>query len=98
MIGDSHAAFGHRIEKDDFVKEIRQQGTILAIELNTPEHTSYFNTIKKDAYQFYLNNGVLLRPLGNVVYIMPPYCITSNELDKVYEVIIKSLSHLKKIS
>jgi len=98
MITHSHAAFAHIIEKDNYVKEVRQQGTILAIELNTPENTSYFNSIKKEAYEFYLKNGVLLRPLGNVVYIMPPYCITKEELSKIYSVITASLSYFKKLS
>ena len=94
MISDSHNTFRLSITQNSFVKEIRQQGTILAIELNTPEHTSYFNSIKTAAYEFYLKNGVLLRPLGNVVYIMPPYCITKEELDKVYSVIVKSFAYL----
>ena len=98
MISDSHHSFAREIESENFVKEVRQQGTILAIELNTNENTSYFNTIKNEAYNFYLKNGVLLRPLGNVVYIMPPYCITKQELGKIYAVIAASLQHLKKLS
>jgi len=94
MIGDSHKEFANKMDQSDLVKEVRLQGTIIAIELNTLEDTSYFNSIKKEAYKFYLNNGVLLRPLGNVVYIMPPYCITKEELDKVYSVIEASLTHL----
>lgn len=97
MIAESHIIFTHKIEQDDFVKEVRQQGTILAIELNTEANTSYFNAIKKEAYEFYLKNGVLLRPLGNVVYIMPPYCITKEELNKIYAVIIESITYLKNI-
>lgn len=94
MIGDHHKIFAGEMDRSDLVKEVRLQGTIIAIELNTAEDTSYFNSIKKEAYKFYLNNGVLLRPLGNVVYIMPPYCITKDELNKVYEVIKSSLAHL----
>jgi adenosylmethionine-8-amino-7-oxononanoate aminotransferase len=94
MINDNHQLFAEKMDKSDLVKEVRLQGTIIAIELNTSEDTSYFNSIKKEAYKFYLNNGVLLRPLGNVVYIMPPYCITKEELDKVYAVIVASLTHL----
>jgi len=46
-------------------------------------------------YEFYLNNGILLRPLGNTIYIMAPYCITENELNKIYAVITQSLTYLK---
>lgn len=98
MICKSHHEFANIIRQNDFVKEVRQHGTILALELNTPENTSYFNSVKKEAYRFYLQNGVLLRPLGNIVYIMPPYCITTGELDKIYSVIELSLTHLKSIT
>jgi adenosylmethionine-8-amino-7-oxononanoate aminotransferase len=36
---------------------------------------------------FFLARGVLLRPLGNTIYVMPPYCVTGEELDLVYAVI-----------
>lgn len=65
---------------------IRQQGTILAIELATGEGTSYFNPVRNQLYRLGIERGVLIRPLGNVIYLLPPYCITDNELDKVYAV------------
>jgi len=95
VICNSHVGFANRIRQHDFVAAVRQQGTILAIELKTPEDTSYFNSVKKEAYRFYLENGVLLRPLGNIIYIMPPYCITTAELEKVYSVIEQSLTYLR---
>jgi adenosylmethionine-8-amino-7-oxononanoate aminotransferase len=70
----------------DFV-HTRQTGTIAAMELKTPEGTSYFNPVRDAIYKYFLDNGVLLRPLGNVIYIFPPYCITDEELDKVYKTI-----------
>lgn len=42
-------------------------------------------------YQFFLSNGVLLRPLGNVLYILPPYCIQKSELEYIYDLIIQTL-------
>ena len=35
-------------------------------------------------YNFFLDQGILLRPLGNILYIMPPYCISTEELNYVY--------------
>jgi adenosylmethionine---8-amino-7-oxononanoate aminotransferase len=93
-IADSHIEFKHKIVNHVFVKEIRQTGTIIAIELKTKENASYFNGVQKNAYNYYLNKGVFLRPLGNVVYIMPPYCITEQELKQVYKVITDSLDYL----
>lgn len=93
-IASSHRFFAPAVAGHPFVKDIRQLGTIIAIELNTAEHSSYFNNIQSAATQYYLDNGVFLRPLGNIVYIMPPYCITPDELQKVYTVVKASLDHL----
>jgi adenosylmethionine---8-amino-7-oxononanoate aminotransferase len=96
QISSSHAAFGDSIRHHPFVKEVRQQGTIIAVELNTNENSSYFNSIQTNAYQYYLSKGIFLRPLGNIVYGMPPYCITENELNKIYDVIKDSLEYFSK--
>jgi len=70
------------------LKEVRQCGTILAIEIETDEGSSYFSSIRDEAYEFFLENGVLLRPLGNVIFINPPYCITKEEYDLLKIVIL----------
>jgi adenosylmethionine-8-amino-7-oxononanoate aminotransferase len=95
FICQQHAVFASSIKNDELIKDVRQQGTILAIDFNTEERTSYFNSIRDKLYEFYLSNGVLLRPLGNTIYIMPPYCITEAELQKVYAVIIQSIQYIK---
>ena len=87
----SHTAFRERIHTHPKVAKIRQQGTILAIEFQSEGETSYYNSIRDQLYDFYLQEGVLLRPLGNIVYILPPYCITEEQLDRVYRVIEASL-------
>jgi len=93
-IGLSHARFAETLKNEVLIKDIRQQGTILAIELKTAEGSSYFNHIRDEIYQFSLAHGVLLRPLGNIIYIMPPYCILQEELEKIYEVITLFIHHL----
>jgi len=87
-IMQQHTAFREKIEKHPACKVIRQTGTILALEFETGT-TSYFNNIRDLLYNFALENKVLLRPLGNIIYILPPYCITSAQLEEVYAVIIK---------
>jgi adenosylmethionine---8-amino-7-oxononanoate aminotransferase len=94
----SHASFANTIIGHPFVKQVRQQGTIVAVELNTAENSSYFNNIQSKAYQYYLSKGIFLRPLGNIVYIMPPYCITADELEKVYRTVSESLVFLSDIT
>ena len=96
QISAKHAAFAQSIQEHIFVKEVRQRGTILAIELNTTENSSYFNSIQSAAYNYFMKNGIFLRPLGNIIYVMPPYCITDDELGKVYEVIKTSLNYLSQ--
>jgi adenosylmethionine-8-amino-7-oxononanoate aminotransferase len=98
MICNEHAAFAESVKEHPFVKDIRLQGTILAIELKTAENTSYFNRIRNKAYEFYLQKGVLLRPLGNVVYIMPPFCINPTELHQVYNAIFLSFDYLSNLT
>lgn len=86
-----HAEFGRTLHTHPFVRMVRQQGTILAIELNTIEHTSYFNSIRDQIYNYFLEQGVLLRPLGNIIYLMPPYTISDTQLDMVYTAIYSAL-------
>ena len=73
------------------VENIRQQGTILAFEVKTGEGNSYFSDVKTKAYDFFLEKGVLLRPLGNVIFINPPYCIKKEEYEKIRNAILSFL-------
>jgi adenosylmethionine---8-amino-7-oxononanoate aminotransferase len=75
------------------VQDVRHIGSVAAIELKVPD-AGYLSTLRPRLYEFYLNRGVLLRPLGNVVYILPPYVITPGQLSDVYDVIRDSLALL----
>ncbi|MEZ5045106.1 MAG: adenosylmethionine--8-amino-7-oxononanoate transaminase [Saprospiraceae bacterium] len=86
-------AFREKMEGHAAVKDIRQTGTILALEFNSPEKTSYFNQLRDQLYQFFLDRRILLRPLGNVIYFMPPYCISDKEMTEVYQAIEDALVH-----
>ena len=87
-IQDRHAAFRNRIAAHPACQHIRQTGTILALEFKTGG-TSYFSNIRDFLYQLALEHRVLLRPLGNIIYVIPPYCITDEQLTTVYGVIEK---------
>jgi adenosylmethionine-8-amino-7-oxononanoate aminotransferase len=71
------------------VRAVRQIGTIAAIELDAP--AGYLSDIGRELAAYALEEGVLLRPLGNVAYCLPPYCITDAELDLVYGVMHRFL-------
>jgi adenosylmethionine-8-amino-7-oxononanoate aminotransferase len=72
------------------VAEVRQTGMILAIELvknkQTREAYPWQQRRGLKVYQYALSQGVLLRPLGNVIYFMPPYIITEAEIKRMTEV------------
>lgn len=91
-----HTAFAKTLRSYACVQHIRQTGTLLAFDVVlSPEKTGYFNTIRAHLYDFFLANGVLLRPLGNVVYLMPPYCTTVEQLTAIYSVIATALGNLE---
>jgi adenosylmethionine-8-amino-7-oxononanoate aminotransferase len=75
------------------VGETRQIGTIGAIELRA-EDAGYLSAMRPKLYRFFLDRGVLLRPLGNVVYVLPPYVIAPDELHHVYDVITEAAQTL----
>lgn len=65
---------------------LRQCGTITAMEFVT-ERSGYLSDLGPKLYEFFLSRDILLRPLGNTVYIMPPYCTTKADLERVYAAI-----------
>ena len=88
-----HAERLPELKKHPAVGDVRSIGTVGAIEIEA-EDTGYLSKLRPFLYDFFLKKGVLLRPLGNVVYILPPYVITPGELHSVYDVIEEALDHL----
>lgn len=75
------------------VGETRQIGTVAAIELRADD-PGYLSSLRTRLYRFFLDRGVLLRPLGNVVYVLPPYVIPPDELHRVHDVITEAIETL----
>lgn len=71
----------------DIFRNVRIIGTILAFELNAAKG-EYLNQVGTTIMEKALARGIYLRPLGNTVYIMPPYCITEEQLGKIYQFIL----------
>jgi adenosylmethionine-8-amino-7-oxononanoate aminotransferase len=91
-IVEHHKKFFKKLMKfqmKNYVKNVRQLGTIIAFEMCTSENDNYLNSVSNDFTPFCMKHGVYLRSMGNTLYIMPPYCITSKELKKIYSVIIQ---------
>ncbi|WP_339664174.1 adenosylmethionine--8-amino-7-oxononanoate transaminase [Maribacter arcticus] len=88
-IESAHNSFVTRIEKHEKVVNVRVMGVILAIDLNI--QMERYGNLRDDLYDFFVERGVLLRPLGNTIYVLPPYVITNSELQKIYETITAAL-------
>lgn len=82
------------LEQNEFVKNARVLGSIFAFNIKV-EKEGYLSDIAIDLYRFYIENGVLLRPLGNTVYIMPPYCTSEKSLNQIYDIIEESIEYIK---
>ena len=83
----------NNLRKFHQVGDTRQIGTIGAIEL-CADDAGYLSAMRPRLYRFFLDHGVLLRPLGNVVYVLPPYVISPEELHRVYDVIEEAIQTL----
>lgn len=96
VIGNNHrliqkmTQLSQRFFEHPNVAQVRQTGMILAIELvknkTTREPFPWQERKGLQIHRFALSKGVLLRPLGNVLYFMPPYVITEEELTLLFEV------------
>ncbi|MGA1807529.1 MULTISPECIES: adenosylmethionine--8-amino-7-oxononanoate transaminase [Sphingobium] len=65
----------------------RQIGTIMAIDLIAAD-AGYLSDLAPRLRAFFLERGLLLRPLGNTIYLMPPYCIDAQQLDAVFAALV----------
>jgi len=75
--------------------KVRSCGTILAIDIKTKAETGYFNPARSKVYQFFKERGLIIRPLGNTIFINPPYCITPEELSFIYKTVDELLVWIK---
>lgn len=85
-----HAKRLAEIKDHPAVGDVRSIGTVAAVELKAGD-AGYMSRLKPKLYEFFLNAGILLRPLGNVVYVLPPYVIAPGDLNCVHDKIVESL-------
>ena len=89
---EQHTAFDERIKKHPKVKETRQLGIIYALDINV--EMQRYGTLRNRLFNFFMNEGVFLRPLGNTIYILAPFTITNAQLNSIYDVIELALDAL----
>jgi adenosylmethionine-8-amino-7-oxononanoate aminotransferase len=78
-----------RFRSDSRFENVRRLGTIAALDLKVSD-PGYLAGVAPELARFFQARGVLLRPLGNAIYVMPPYCITAAELDLVYDAVAEA--------
>ena len=87
-----HLAFQERIKSHPRVATTRVLGVIFALEIKTDGAESYYGNFRNTLYNFFIGKGVILRPVGNIVYILPPYVISDDQLEKIYKTIEEALT------
>ena len=80
------AKYLERFRNDARFEAVRQTGTITAMNLKTSD-PGYLSQLGPKLQTHFRDARVLLRPLGNTIYVLPPYCVTSEDLDLVYDAI-----------
>jgi adenosylmethionine-8-amino-7-oxononanoate aminotransferase len=91
-LGERQEARLGALQADAAIRNARRLGTITAFEIG--ESGGYLAELAPSLMSRFREDDVLLRPLGNTVYVMPPYCIDDADLDRIYAVIGKALADL----
>ncbi len=86
----AHKSFVKKIAGHPKVEAVRSLGVIFALDLNI--EMERYGSLRDQLFEFFMKQGVFLRPLGNTIYMIPPYVITDKQLEKIYISIEKSLS------
>lgn len=89
-IEEAHRSVAVRWSQHEEVKRVEVIGTVLAVELR--EETTYFHAMRDSLARHFLSRGVFIRPFGNVVHLIPPYCITAAQLNQVYAAVEESFA------
>ncbi|WP_028745073.1 adenosylmethionine--8-amino-7-oxononanoate transaminase [Rhizobium mesoamericanum] len=82
-----------RFAEDTRFRNVRQCGTIAALDMAAPTD-GYLADIGPRLRAFFRERQLLVRPLGNVIYLMPPYCVSEAEIDRLYDAIDEAASFL----
>jgi adenosylmethionine-8-amino-7-oxononanoate aminotransferase len=78
-----------RFQDDARFENVRRLGTITALDFKVAD-PGYLANMALELTRFFQARGLLLRPLGNTIYVMPPYCVTAAELDLVYDAVLEA--------
>lgn len=91
QVNQSHLAFEQRIKNHSKVAATRVLGVIFALEIKVIGKQDYYGEMRNKLYSFFIEKGIVLRPVGNIIYILPPYVISNTHLEKIYQTIEEAL-------
>jgi adenosylmethionine-8-amino-7-oxononanoate aminotransferase len=93
-INKLHIAFKAKVENHPRVEHVRVLGVIFALEIKRGGNEEYYGTFRNRLYDFFIANGVILRPVGNIIYVLPPYVITDEMLGIIYDTIEEAIEKI----
>lgn len=85
-----------RLAVHPLAENVRYNGTLLALDVVSDESSNYHHHMRDQLYASFIEKGVLIRPLGNVIYVLPPYTTTPEQLETIYRSIEECLDEMKK--
>ena len=86
-----HLDFKNKIQQHPRVTTARVLGVIFALEITRDGAEDYYGDFRNKLYDFFISKGIIMRPVGNIVYILPPYIISDDLLSEIYAVIEQAL-------
>lgn len=86
--------FAEKLNNNMRVTNVRVLGVILAFEIKRDAAEEYYGNFRNRLYKYFIENGIILRPVGNTVYILPPYIITDDLLRNIYDTIEEAIDKI----
>jgi adenosylmethionine-8-amino-7-oxononanoate aminotransferase len=93
LIAHAQRSFIDQLKMLDLAENPRSMGIISAFDVRVKD-PGYTSDLRKKVYRFFLERGIMMRPMGNILYTLPPYCITRDQLQHVHDAIFDFLHSL----
>jgi adenosylmethionine-8-amino-7-oxononanoate aminotransferase len=94
LIHDHEAALLRRLGARTDIENVRHTGTIAAFDVRDATQ-GYLSSVAPSLYRYFVTHGILLRPIGRTVYLLPPYCVSREDLDTIIHVVECALDALR---
>ena len=93
-INASHLTFAEKLKLNPKVKNVRVQGVILALDIIRDGSEDYYGDFRNRLYNFFIERDIILRPVGNIIYVLPPYIITDEQLQNIYDAVLEAIEKI----